>query len=112
MDPALLLGEQVLPFLMPLSVGRLAAFARVGAALKEPADPVGQLATIVGLHSDVVGGVGLGVASGDEAARELGGLAVGAAARHVHTRLLVGVFVFGFAGLPLIQGVGPRLIHL
>jgi hypothetical protein len=40
-DPALLLGEQVLPVFMPLSVGRSAAFGRVGAALQEPADPFG-----------------------------------------------------------------------
>jgi hypothetical protein len=37
------------------------------------------------LGGDVVGGVGLFVVVGDDAAHELGGLAAAAAAGHVHT---------------------------
>jgi hypothetical protein len=57
----------------------------VGTAVEEPLDAVGQLAGVECLGGDVVGGVGLFVVVGDDAAHELGGLAAAAAAAHVHT---------------------------
>src|SRR5260370_29270322 len=79
-----------------------------GAAVEGPSDPVGQRLTVGGFGGDVVGGAGLVVVVGDDAAHQLGGVAAGAAASHVHTGGGLGVFVVAFPGDPLVQvgGVG------
>lgn len=58
---------------------------------------------VFGLGGDVVSGAGLLVTVTHDAAHQLGGLMAGAAARHMHPRLLVGVFMLGFGAPPLIE---------
>ena len=74
-----------------------------GAPVEQPVDPVGQLAGVGRFGGDVVGGAGLFVEVGDDGAHQLGGGAAAAAAGHVHTGSLFGVFVHAFPGDPLIQ---------
>jgi hypothetical protein len=90
--PADVLFDPLLPFngelgdaVMPVPVCRLPDVHGLGAPFEETPDPVGQLAGVECLGGDVVGGVGLFVVVGDDAAHELGGLAAAAAAGHVHT---------------------------
>jgi hypothetical protein len=59
-DPALAFGGLLPHGVYPLPVGALPGAHGVGAAVENPADPVGQLVTVVGLGGDVVGGAGLG----------------------------------------------------
>ena len=63
---------------------------------------------MVGAGGDVVGSVGLVVVVGDDAARQVGRFAVGAAPGDVHTGVGVGVFVVAFPCQASIQvgGVG------
>jgi hypothetical protein len=58
---------------------------------------------VMGFCGDVVGGAGLLVVVGDDAAHQGSGVSAGAAARHVHTGGGLGVFMVAFPGDPLIQ---------
>ena len=64
-DPALPVDGLLLGLVDPLTVGALAGTYGVGAAVKGPLDPLGQLVGVGGFGGDVVGGAGLFVVVGD-----------------------------------------------
>ena len=67
-----------------------------------PLHTLGKLVA-AGFGGDVVGGAGLFIVVGDDAAQKLGGVAATAAARHVYSRRGFGVFVIALAGDPLVH---------
>jgi hypothetical protein len=73
-----------------------------------PLHTLGELVA-AGVGGDIVGGAGLFIVVGDDAAQKLGGVAATAAARYVYSRRGFGVFVIALAGRPLLH---IRLIRL
>jgi hypothetical protein len=83
-DPPVALSQELLGFLLPLPVNRPPCLHSVGTAVDEQADhPVGELLGVVRFCGHVVGGAGLLVVVGDDAAYQLGGVAAAAAAHDV-----------------------------
>ena len=110
-DPALPFDQLFGVGITPISVGRAPAVYGVGAPGQQVRIRSGSCA-----RSSVSAAMSCAVRARSSRVAmmlriELGGLAAGAAAHHVHTAG-GGVFVFGFAGLPLVQvgmvGVASR----